>query len=491
MLPWPTLILLDRDAERAVYLQIAEAIVREISRGRLPPGLRLPGSRQMATALDVNRKTVTLAYEELMAQGWVDIRPSSGVFIAEQLPLRSARPLGQLTGNPAAANVSPPPSVYDLVELFPPLPPHHLQAGSGEPDVRLAPLRDILRHYRYLTTSHTGQRLLRYGAVAGENRARQIVADYLQATRGLANQAERVMLTRGSQMAIYLFCHSLLRPGDYVVVGEPGYDATDWTVQTTGAELLKLAVDDHGLIVEELAELCDKHPIKAIYLTPHHHYPTTVTLSAQRRLHLLQLAERYGFYILEDDYDYDFHYERAPYLPLASLDRVGRVVYVGAFSKLLAPALRLGYLWGPKELLTKFARLRRIIDRQGDTLLEYAVTQMIIDGDIQRHLKKVIPIYRERRDHCCRLLRENLEGLVDFTVPDGGMAIWLTVRRPLDYDEFMEACLARGVFLDINRNILEKHQGFRLGFAATTTEEMTEVVGVLREVCKSAQTARG
>ncbi|WP_369804166.1 PLP-dependent aminotransferase family protein [Siphonobacter sp. SORGH_AS_0500] len=179
-----------------------------------------------------------------------------------------------------------------------------------------------------------------------------------------------------------------MKPGDYVALDSMSWSGSTLNLEQAGARLLSVPVDEHGLQVEVLAELCQQYPIRMLYLTSHHHYPTTVALKAERRMKLMSLSRQYGFLIFEDDYDFDFHYEQKPLFPLASVDTSGMVMYCGSFTKTIAPAFRVGYLVGPEDAIRHLSRLRRIIDRQGDMMLENALAQLLEEGLIQRHLRK-------------------------------------------------------------------------------------------------------
>lgn len=486
------MLSIDRSQERAVYLQIAEGIIRAVSQGQLKAGQKLPGTRRLAGLLSINRKTAEVAYDELAAQGWVDIYPSRGAFIANDLPFTPAQPIDPYVV--PAVREEKPDLNFTHSRLIPPYqapPGDQLFVSEGSPDVRLAPMEQLIKNYRALVRSYQGRKLLGYSDVQGALRSRQILAEYLQQTRGLDCSPEQIIFTRGSQMGIYLFFRMLIHPGDRVLVTGPNYDVADWTIQAMGGELVRVPVDTEGMDVDYAAEMARRHPIRAAYITPHHHFPTTVTLSAQRRLQLLELARKHNFFILEDDYDYAFHYERAPILPLASIDRFDRVIYLGSFSKLLAPAVRVGYLVASPAMSVEIGKLRRIIDRQGDPLLESAVCRLIEDGDLQRHLKKVLRVYRQRRDHFCDLLHENLVDHLTFDRPEGGMAVWLNLRKPVRVDQLLHFCRRKGVYLDADRQILETYQGMRIGFAALSEAEISEVVEALANFWRAISSRLG
>src|SRR6476660_9289967 len=225
------------------------------------------------------------------------------------------------------------------------------------------------------------------------------------------------MITRGSQMGLFLLSLVLFSRGDNILVGDTNYYYADRVFMNAGAKLVRIRVDESGIDVEAIEKVCKRKKIKAIYITSHHHYPTTVTLSAARRIKLLSLAEQYGFLIIEDDYDYDFHYQSSPILPLVSADTKGMVVYIGTLSKTIAPAIRTGYIIAPTNLILELCRVRQLMDTQGDPIMELALAEMFDEGSIKRHMRKALNEYHRRRDFLCSYLKEKLSGVIEFKVP--------------------------------------------------------------------------
>jgi len=255
--------------------------------------------------------------------------------------------------------------------------------------------------------------------------------------------------------------------------------------QHTRARIETVPVDEQGISVEALRKLCTRKKIRMLYLTPHHHYPTTVTLSAERRVEILQLAQTYGFIILEDDHDYDFHFNSSPLLPLASADSAGMVVYVGSFCKALSPGLRQGYVVAPENLIRELAKLRRIVDRQGDLVMEQAMAELLKEGEIQRHLKKALKIYQARRDLFCNLLVTHFGSDIRFQSPPGGLAVWLEWTVPVNLLRSSQRCYKRG--LTIPQTLLfqnENISAMRLGFGNLNEAEIEEALQILKDsVC--------
>lgn len=466
-----------------VFLGIARAIADDVRRGRLKPGDRLPGSRPLAASLGVHRNTVLAAYAELEAEGWIRTAPQRGTFVSEALPEPRPRRFGR-AGPPKLATEPGyplgPDAVDPAVRTAPP-PKGTLRLHGGLPDLRLAPVTALQRAYRRALRGAARRDLLDYGDAAGHPRLRAALAGMLEATRGLPASADELLVVRGSQMGLYLTARALLRPGDGVAVEALGYRPAWQALALAGARLHPVPVDAAGLDVAALERLCARQTIRAVYVTPHHQYPTTATLQAGRRLALLALAERRRLAIIEDDYDHEFHYEGRPVLPLASADRAGVVVYLGTMSKILAPGLRIGYVVAPRPVVARLAALRVCIDRQGDQAVEVAVATLIEDGELQRHVSRGRRLYRARRDALVEALGRELGGVVEAAPPPGGMAIW--ARAAVDVDAWAERALAAGVSLQTGRRFAfdgRSRPYLRLGFAALDEAELGEAVRRMR-----------
>src|SRR5690606_8335190 len=266
---------------------------------------------------------------------------------------------------------------------------------------------------------------------------RHALADMLSRLRGLAASADDVLVTRGSQQALWLAAHCLLEPGARIAVESWGYPPAWEAFRSAHATLVPLDVDGEGVRIDALEAAIAESPLRALYLTPHHQYPTMVPLSSQRRLRVLELARKHRFAILEDDYAHEFQYEGRPRLPIASADRSGQVVYIGTLSKVLAPGLRIGYVVAPRPLLERMAALRTIIDRQGDSASEAAVAELLEDGEVERHARRVRRIYGERREVLAHELTRQLGDHLSFELPKGGMALWIRVhgKKPTPWVE--------------------------------------------------------
>jgi GntR family transcriptional regulator / MocR family aminotransferase len=445
---WELVVDIDRDAALPPSLQIARALAADIQRGRLRAGDRLPGSRRLAASLHVHRNTVLAALAELIAEGWIETAPARGTFVTRAMPDDRGRPISRRLLTRAKAPVQMPFVLPEAPVAYRPpiLPPGTLNLSHGSPDVRLVPARLIGRAYRRVL-ARQGADLLAYGDPEGHPALRAALASMLTTTRGLSVAADDVFVTRGSQMALMLVARALIRPGDVVAVEQIGYRPGWEAFRAAGATVVPVAVDRDGIDVTALKTLASQTQtaLRAVYVTPHHQYPTTVTLKAARRLALLALARDERMAIIEDDYDHEFHYDGRPVLPLASADHAGLVVYIGTLSKILAPSLRIGYIVAPPAVLQSVGAFRSLLDIQGDLATEAAVATLIDDGELQRHVARVRRVYADRREILSNSLRRVFGDGVEFTLAPGGMALWVRLRMSVDVEAWARRGIAHGV----------------------------------------------
>jgi GntR family transcriptional regulator/MocR family aminotransferase len=472
-----------RDGDLPLAVRIARAISGDIRRGRLRPGTELPSSRALAAALGVHRNTALAAYAELEAEGWIETRPRRGTFVSAAMPERPARRFAPAVSAPPEAPgfpLAPPPPA--TLGLPPPstIGPDALPLLGGRPDLRLAPTVALARAYRRALRGTRGRTLLDYGDPAGNPRLRAALVELLAATRGIVPRVERLMVTRGSQMALVLAARTILAPGDVVAVEALGYRPAWAALDLAGARLAPIPVDDDGLDVAALERLAAREPrLRAVYVTPHHQYPTTATLTAPRRVALLSVARTRRLAVIEDDYDHEFHYDGRPILPLAAADEGGNVVSIGTLSKVLAPGVRLGWLVGPAALVERAAALRRVVDRQGDLAVEEALAALVEDGELERHVRRTRRVYEGRRAAFLALLERHLGGALTYRAPAGGMALWARAAERVDVDAWADRTAARGVLLQTARQFRfdgAPAPAMRLGFASLDERELTEAV---------------
>ena len=477
MRTWNLPVALDPDSGLPLYLQICRSIAGDIRLGRLRPGDALPGSRTLARALGVHRNTVLAGYTELAAEGWITTELAGGTFVARDLPTRSLARGAPPTGV-ALEQVYPlaPPIPYDR-----PLAYGHgmLILAKGTPDVRLLPVAELSRAYRRVVLRH-GAQLLAYGDPRGHIRFRAELVSMLSTARGVAANVDSVMVTRGSQMAVDLVARALVDPGDVIAVEAIGHPGAWSAFRLAGAELVPVPVDSDGLSVDALATLLAARRVRAIYVTPHHQFPTTTVMPPGRRRQLLDLARAHRVAIIEDDYDHEFHYDGRPILPLASGGAsLATVIYIGTLSKILAPGLRVGFVVAPPPVIGRLSSLRAVTDIQGDLTQECALAELFRSGELGRHVRRMRRIYQARRDTLVEELRRQLGSVISCDVPSGGMALWVRVAPDIDVDAWALRAHLSGVVFRSGRmyDFTNRDQAcMRLGFTFHDEAELAEAV---------------
>jgi GntR family transcriptional regulator/MocR family aminotransferase len=482
MSPWDLKlsVRIDRSVVTPIYKQLEKQLADEIGRGRLVPGAALPGTRELAAQLDINRKTVVLAYEELAAQGWVFSDPTRGTFVADVLPN-----IGLPSPSAAQSKPSANPQ-YGFVNKETEIPV--VSAGGppgsfddGLPDSRVFPAPTFAREYRTALIQEAKLDRLYYGDPRGHPRLRRALASMLNADRGLSVGIDNICITRGSQMAIFLASRVLIRPGDAVALDELTYPPAFHAFLTAGANVIAIKTDAAGFDVEHLELECRRSNVKSIYLTPHHHFPTTVSMPTDRRRRLLSIAEQFRFSIIEDDYDHEYNFDSHPLLPMAGFSP-DKVVYIGSFSKILSPHLRLGYIVASEETVKAIARQIVLVDRQGDQIMELAVANFIEANELVRHARRALGLYRDRRNAFDAALKACLGDRACFSRPTGGLAFWVEFENEVELERIERNARLKNLLVlrsEQFRLSSRARRGLRLGFASKTEKEAIDSLDVL------------
>ena len=478
-LPTFTLDLANTPAGLSLAQRIAEAIIVDIRRGRLPPRQKLPSSRNLAASCGVHRNTVLAAFADLIAQGYLQTVPQSGTFVSDRLPharvpqrlLHPRRPLVQLR----LADAPVVPDQYDAGSCSLPL-------LGGLPDLQTVPTQALARAYRAALKKVPAT--LDYQSPYGEPHFIEQLSSHLRLTRGVTVEQGGVLITRGSQQALHLAARALARPGSVFAVENLGYPPAWEGFRLAGAELAPIRVDRHGLLVDDLASLCQKRDVAAVYVTPHHQYPTTVTMSGPRRMALLDLARQAGFVVIEDDYDHEFHFRGRPVLPLKGADDSGVVLLVGTLSKVLAPGLRVGYAVGQPDLVERMMRFRYYTDRQGDHATELALSYLMEDGELGAHIRRMHRQYALRREALFDALHRYLPSALTFTPPAGGLAVWCRTPPFVSASRWAENAARQGVLVQPGQRFFfdQKDRPYlRLGYARLDEDALVVAVKRLAE----------
>lgn|SRR5690554_866707 len=473
-------IKIDKKSSTAVYIQLAQQLINSIQLGLIPAGTALPGTRTMSHLLLLHRNTVVSAYDELASQGWIEIIPNKGSFVIH------SHGQGKKGSTAFSNNNIPVQTGYEFHQ------PHHLKPpfevieapivfSDGQPDLRMLSVANLSRWYTAsMKRTHIKSPLGSHqkSAIAYEKH----LCNFLNISRGFHSAPENLLTTRSTEMSLYLISQLLLRPGDLVLVGTPSYFLANMIFHQAGARLIAIPVDEQGLNVDFIKKNFKKGRIRCVYCTPQRHYPTTVTLSLERRYELMNLANEYGFAIIEDDFDYDFQYESFPMAPMSVGDTNGMVIYLGRFGQSLLPSFQSGFVIAPKNLIQAAENYRQMIDHQGDFVMEQVLTQMIYEGEIHRLLKRSIHRYKKRCDLFCEALDFQFGKRIEWKKPTGGLAVWIQFKPALSLTKL--AAKAHKIGLELPNYLLYQDKnicGIRLGFGQFNEEEIPEVVAKLKQ----------
>jgi GntR family transcriptional regulator/MocR family aminotransferase len=307
------------------------------------------------------------------------------------------------------------------------------------------------------------------------------LCNYLNATRGFHISPNNLLSTRSSEMSLYIVSQLLIKQDDVVLVGNLSNYASNMIFQQAGANIKTIPVDAEGLNIEYIKKHFTKSSIRCVYVCAQRDYPTAVTLSAERRLALLQLAKEFGFAIIEDDYDYDFQFEGSAMLPMASAGANGMVIYLGKLGQSLFPSFQTGFVVAPENLISEATNYLQLLDKQGDLIQEQMLSELIIEGEIYRLMKKNVVLYKQRRDYLCQLLTAYFADLAHWQIPAGGLAIWLQFEPHISLAQLAEATEKNDLFLP--KTILYQNKNtcaIRFGFGHLDTEEMALVIKKLK-----------
>ncbi len=414
---------IEESSSTPLYYQVYQRLRAAILLGQLSPGTRLPSTRQMANDLGVSRNTMMSAFDQLIAEGYVEGRVGSGTFVSPTLPeeLLEARlktkPTPQIETNRRLLSGRGQAIAKTSVTVFGP-------AGRMRPFIPGIPALDqfpmslwsrlVARRWR-----RESRGLLNYGPAAGYLRLREAIAAYLGPSRGVLCKPDQIVIVSGTQQALDLAARVLLDPGDSVLVEEYCYSAARAALVGAGARLVPVKVDASGLDIS--TDAAGSSNARLAYVTPSHQYPLGVTMSLPRRLALLDWANRNSAWILEDDYDSEYRYVARPLAALQGLDKSGRVIYIGTFSKVLFPSLRIGYMVVPPDLIDAFVRARAAVGWCSPIIDQVVLADFISEGHFTRHIRRMRSIYRERQEALIDALRREAGDLVEVHRSDAGI----------------------------------------------------------------------
>ena len=478
------LIDFDRSMSQPVYIQVSQQIVNTIQRRYLTKGTILPGTRVLGQLLKVHRNTAVAIYEELAAQGWVEIIPNKGTFVLEpeqktakikatSQKINQAYTYAKTTGFPFQKSFH----LASTVQLT----NSKYSVNDGQPDLRLHPVHQFTRWYSAAMKRKTLIKKWNRPNESSYSLFQTQLCNYLNATRGFHIRPNNLISTRSTEMSLYIVSQLLIKQNDVVLVGHLSNYASNMIFQQAGATIKTIPVDTEGLDIEYIKNHFVKRSIRCVYICAHRDYPTSVKLSVERRLTLLQLSKEYGFAIIEDDYDYDFQFEGSAMLPMASADTDGMVIYLGKLGQSLFPSFQTGFVVAPENLISEAKNYLQLLDRQGDLIQEQMLSELINEGEIYRLMKKNIVIYKQRRDFLFELLNESFTEIAQWDIPSGGLAIWLQFQPKISLVKLAEEAEKNDLFLPKTVLYQDKNTcAIRFGFGHLDTEEMTLVIKKLK-----------
>lgn len=475
-----------------LYPLIRDGIRDLVVKRTLPPGSQLPPVRVLARQLGVNPLTVFRAYKELTAMGYLETEVGIRTFVPERLPEEFA---ATRAGRREAASSAPPALLATLSPA--------LRVAPGRPvgfskernwrvdfvtaagDPRLFPVR-VWKKLHGRRLEERDSRLSRYGSPQGETDLIEILRTQVLPARGISAGPSEIFIAQGGLEGIHLFLRAILKPGEQVLVEEPGWPHHRATVSLLGGRIRPVALDGQGLRLEGFRRALARDIPRAAILTPSHQLPTGVTLDYGRRLEILRAAAGRATWIVEDDYDHEFHYDSPPLPSLKSLDRTGQVAYMGTFSKVTFPGLRLGFVVASPEVVSALSLLRFRTQFFVPPLGQRVMADFIRQGHYDMMVRRLRRTYLRRRDRLVSALRRHLPQL-SFQVPQGGIRLWARLPRGTDGEALTERLMRRGVRVQTgSRHFAEKPDGeyLHLGFAHPDEREIEEGVRAIAQAMK-------
>lgn len=476
-----------------LHARVQRAIRQLILDGVLDAGRPLPASRALAKSLEISRDTVESAYSQLHAEGFIERRVGSGSFVSERakrLPGRE-KPRKTCADSEATLRLSQRGSaLYQRGGVRDFLKPRPF--APGVPETRNFPLQSWERLQRQVLKEHGTQALL-HSPPEGMEPLRRAIADYVSLERGARATLERVLVLTSSQQALTLCATVLLDAGEGIFVEDPVYHGARKAFEAAGLTCLPVPLDEDGLQVEHLLEsskTLDEAP-RAVFLTPSHQFPTGATLSLDRRLAIIEWARAHQGWIIEDDYDSEFHYAGKPTACVQGLDPDDRTIYIGTFTKSLFPGLRIGYMVLPPLLVAPMTAARTLLDGHSAPLPQLTLARFLEGGHFGAHVRTMRAVYAQRRDVLAGLVREHLHDFVEAKVPAGGMQMPCVFIRDIPEREVIESARTAGIDLLGLTALHASNQhrgGFLMGFAAHAPHELEiavkKLANLLHAMCR-------
>jgi len=482
-------IMMDRRGAHPLHTQVYQALRNAITRGGLRAGQRVPSSRAMSAELHISRITILDAYAQLQAEGYLETRKGAGTFVSRALPEYLTQVRQPIQGQRQRTSGPRPIARRALLAPAEPAPPW--RGGMGAFAVHQPAFDEFpFTIWSRLVTQHSKNpdaHAIHCIDAMGSRGVRKAICDYLRTARAVQCEPEQIMIVSGSQHALQIAANVLFDPGTSVWVEEPGYRLARHVFTAAGCRQIPVPVDDEGLNVAAGIQRCAN--ARAAYVTPSHQYPLGSTMSAGRRLQLLNWAQREGSWILEDDYDSEYRFESTPIASLQGLDRNARVIYIGTFSKVLFASLRLGYMVIPPDLVERFAAVRYGMDIFPPYLYQEVIADFMREGHFGRHVRRMRLLYSERRKALVEQLEKAFGDELEIRGAEAGMHLAATFRTDRDDVGIAEKAAAQGLWLwplstsYVTRDV---RKGFILGYGNVAAQAMPAAVEKLRAIVAGA-----
>lgn len=480
------IIQLDNSSSVPLYIQLYNVIRESILSGRLKGGLKLPGTRTLAKEFKVSRNTIILAFEQLIAEGYIKGKAGAGTYVADDIPDKLLKEEKKRTEdylfNSKAKKISAP--ISSSQRFMPEN--NFVPFQHGIPSVKDFPFDLWLKIFNKTMGRFSTYQLSKIDGT-GYKGLKEAIAEYLQTYRAVNCTPEQIFIVNGSQQGLYLISRILMKENDNVLLEDPFYFGVRNVIRSAKVNIVPVPVDDEGIRIDYAIK--NFRDANFIYTTPSHQYPLGSTMSNSRRLKLLEFAGENNIWIIEDDYDGEFRYTGNPLPSLQGMDKYGRVIYIGTFSKVLFPGLRLGYLVLPSvDLVDSLAAERSVIDRQSPILEQLVLAEFMKEGHFARHIRKMRMLYKERQEFLINEIKKELGNLITIQPSASGMHVLAWLPEHLDDKEVSKTLSCNNLTTyPLSSFVLKfkRKPALILGYTAFNKEKIRWGVNILRDTIKS------
>ncbi len=464
-------LTLNKQSATPLFQQIYDALKARVISGALEAGYRLPSSRSFASELGVSRSSILAAYDQLSAEGYIEGRSRTGIYVSDLPDLNITQKVSEKSIRSNKRNPQ------DISEVKDPVP-----FAPGLPDMRLFPYVKWGRCISRVARLYPEQFVISNDNF-GNIDLREAICQHLSEWRGIKATPEQIIITSGASGALDLITNTLAKADDLIALENPGYRVINNYVLKIGAKPVWLGVDEHGARISSLKKR--KH-VKLIILTPSHQFPLGGTMPTARRAEFLNYAEQEKSWLIEDDFDSEFRYSGRPIPALASMDQTGRVLYVGSFAKIFSTSLRVGYLVIPNQLIETFRTTLNLYRTSASTMPQYALAEFMKTGEFHKHIRRMRRIYAGRRKHFIELLETELKNSINFEDHGAGMQIAINLNKNINDIDLSKKAQKLGIQCPALSEFYTQSQqsGLLLGFCAFQEDEMFKPMKKLKQILK-------